>query len=156
MAPTIYQQRLNVRIQLPQRWMRLLDISPGLHREQGFDCSGRARIEGHDSILQTRAKEEGHIDRNQQAVPLRIGHLQIRQAQHPPADTLVLSCRRIVEEDRARITCAYDTSRCQIHQVRMFMAQSGTAKLAVFERFRGGPPRSSELTQSAERLLQSR
>src|ERR1700757_3561741 len=155
MAHTIYQQRLNVRIQLPQRWMRLLDISPGLHREQGFDCSGRARIEGHDSILQTRAKEEGHIDRNQQAVPLRIGHFQIRQAQHAPADTLVLSCRRIVEEDRARIAYTNDASRRQINKVRVLMTQSGIAKLAVFERFRRGP-RSSELAQSAERLLQSR
>src|SRR6478752_3547757 len=102
--------------------MGLLDFLPRLHREQRFHCTCRAGIESDDPILPAGAEEEGHVDWNQQPVPLCIGHLKVGQAQRASTDALVLACGGIVEEECAWIARANYGSSGKLHQVWMLMA----------------------------------
>ena len=92
-------------------------------------------------------EEERHLDGNHQAIPLRVGHLELREKSNAPRHTLVFRGALIAEENSARIASANQLPGCRINQVLMLARQLGTAHLAALHR----RPLSGKLAQCRKR-----
>ena len=111
-------QRLDVRRQAGQHRVGAHDLVPGVERQQRLGGTGRARIDrdhppGHAALV-----EEGHLDRDEQAVPLRRAQLELRQRADRPrhaAEARMLAGK----EHRAGLADADQPARPDLDQMLM-------------------------------------
>ena len=125
-------------------WIILGDLRPGIERQQGFNRAGGAGIEGDDSVLDTGAEQEGHVDGDHEAFPLAIGHFEVSEVLGIARYALVARLLHSVEEHGAGVAGAENLARGEFYKVRMVVMQPGTAELAVLDGARCRTARTGE------------
>src|SRR4030081_162246 len=128
------EQGLDVRLHLAQQGVGLLQLVPGLQTEQRLGGPGRTWIEGHDAPFHRAAKEEGHVDRDQQAVPELVRHQEPEQVQDSVADQAVAPVAMAAEQDGAGIAGTYQLPVLRLQEVAMPVTQGSAAEITLLHR----------------------
>src|SRR5271156_6328985 len=143
---TIDEQRFDVGPQLAENYILFDDLVPGVEREERLHGSGWAWIKRNDSTVDARMEEERHVDRDQQVVPLRVGHPEIGKKLRTAGDAPILTSGHCIEEGCAGFAGTDDLSRSELNPMRMLVPQVQAAQLAPFD----GATGASELAKRGE------
>src|SRR5215204_5083204 len=115
----VYEERLNVTFHPLQHRVLGFEFLPGIQLQERLGRSHGARIECHDPLCRRAVEEDSHVDRDSQALPLRVLHLEVFEEQvavwYEPVAALA---RRLpIEEDRTRPADAHDLTRGDLQQM---------------------------------------
>lgn len=130
---TIDEQAFDVWLQACEDWIGFHNLGPGCEAQERFGRTGWTGIDGHHALGWCAIEEEGHVDRNEQIGPHRIGERKIPQHDRLTWNTAVLGSTGVGKENRARLAGTGYAAAFWLYQVLMHFGQLATAQLATLD-----------------------
>src|SRR5580704_17695341 len=125
----IDQQGLDVRLDFGQAGVARYELAPRVEAEEGLGGAGGAGIERDRPPVRCAMKQERHVDRQPQSVPLGVGHPEIDEPSGIGRHDAVSTARSCSNRADAIFASTEQAPAGRLYEMRVSSAERGSAQL---------------------------